>query len=357
MAYASRKHLNVIAGGVLCALFTTFFPGSPIPYLLKAGRYQADMLMGALPHEHLLSDPDTSPEVRAKLHEIAEILAFSREIGLNHNGQYETINPSFQARINNVVAAQPLSFTPKTWWFPIVGTVPYLGFFEEGDALDLQRTLNRAGFDTTIRTAGAYSTLGWFKDPILPHMLSWSEYRIANTLLHELTHATTWIRGSAEFNESFANYVGQKGANAYLSAKYGATSQQLQEAANAREDQTKARAIIEIVKDELEQIYEDVDTPLSVRRTKKSVVLASIPFRLASEKLHDSSLIIAAYRRTEWNNATLIQFGTYNSNADYFDQIFQDCNYNIDQFVTKIDALSKAGEIPIELFMTTDKVD
>ena len=354
MAYASRKHLKVVAIGVLLTVTVALLPGSPLPYLLKAGRYQADMLMGAVPHERLLNDPHVSTETKDKLLEISEILAFARKLGLSHNGQYETINPTFHARIHNVVAAPRLSFAAKTWWFPIVGTVPYLGFFEERDARHLERALHQEGFDTAVRTAGAYSTLGWFKDPILPHMLIWSEYRTANTLFHELTHATTWITGSAEFNESFANYVGQKGALSYMAAKYGNSSEQLKEIEMALDDRTTAHEIIENVKIELEQIYENEEDPIWVRIAKKRAVLASIPFRLASDTLHDSSTIIRAYRQNEWNNATLRQFGTYNSNVDYFDKIFIECDSDVKRFIQRLDALSEANEIPIALFVSKE---
>ena len=88
-----------------------------------------------------------------------------------------------------------------------MGRVPYLGFFRRKDAEPWIRRLENQGYETYIRTAGAYSTLGWFEDPVLPGMLKWSDYRLADTVLHELAHATVWIKGSVKFNESFASFV------------------------------------------------------------------------------------------------------------------------------------------------------
>ena len=352
MTYASRKHLKVIALGALVTTFVAFLPASPLPYLFKAGQYQLRMLIGAIPNEHLLHDPKISQNTKDKLHQVSDILVFARDMGLNHNGQYETINPNFHTRIHNVIAAHRLSFSAKTWWFPIVGKVPYLGFFEEEDARQLQKSLKLEGFDTIVKPAGAYSTLGWFKDPILPHMLAWSEYRTANTLLHELTHATTWIAGSAEFNESFANYVGKKGALSYISNKYGHASAQRSEIERALEDQATAHHVIKTVKTELELVYAKEEHDTWTRVAKKHAIIGSIPFRLANTSLHDSDTIIQAYSLQKWNNATLRQFGTYHSNTVFFDKIYSECNEDIGLFIRRIDTLSKTNKIPTSLFIS-----
>ena len=105
--------------------------------------------------------------------------------------------------IYNVTGSAPLAFEPVVFWFPVVGSFPYLGFFDRDQARAHASGLRRQGKDVWVRTAGAYSTLGWFEDPILPHMLDWDEYSLAGTLLHELAHATLWVPGSVQFNESF----------------------------------------------------------------------------------------------------------------------------------------------------------
>src|SRR5262249_41967930 len=134
------------------------------------------------------------------------------------------------AAVYVVQAAPPLELKPRLWSFPIVGTVPYLGWFNVKDAKAYAQTLAQQGLDVDVRGASAYSTLGWFKDPVLSTMIGEGDGalgELANTVLHESTHATLYVKGQSAFNESLASFVGDRLARDWLATRFGEGSRQL----------------------------------------------------------------------------------------------------------------------------------
>ena len=111
------------------------------------------------------------------------------------------------------------TLAPVTWWFPVVGRVPYKGFFRTDEAVREEERLRQSGYDTYLRPSPAFSTLGFFNDPVLSTTLRSDSADIANTVVHELTHNRYYAKGSAIFNESFANFVGARGAAAFFRAR------------------------------------------------------------------------------------------------------------------------------------------
>src|SRR6185436_12021884 len=117
-----------------------------------------------------------------------------------------------------LTVAYPDRLAIRTWWWPIVGRVPYKGFFDFGAARREQLKFEREGFDTELRPSAAFSTLGWFNDPLLSSTLHSDSTWLVNTVIHELLHNTVWIAGDVTFNESFASFAGNHGAQAFFVA-------------------------------------------------------------------------------------------------------------------------------------------
>jgi predicted aminopeptidase len=177
-------------------------------YLTKQGWSQLGLLRKRQPIEEVMGDTSANSETKNKLKFVKEILAYAQDQGLKVGSAYQTyVQLDGPAVTYLVQAGRPEEFKLKTWWFPIVGTVPYLGFFDKADRDAYANELEADGFEVHRGGAAAFSSLGWFSDPIYSSMLNDSDFEIAHLLFHELTHQTAWIPGSVEFNENFAEFI------------------------------------------------------------------------------------------------------------------------------------------------------
>lgn len=187
-------------------------------YLIRAAWEEARILARRQPIEELIADDGVDDATRAKLELALAARTFADEqLGLDTGDSYRSIAPVDEDQIVHVVsAAYRDRLEPYTWWFPIVGDVPYRGYFRRESALALASDLEAGGYDTYVRRALAFSTLGYFDDPLLAHLLRSPEEELVETILHELLHGTAYFAGQASFNESFANFVGHRGTIAFF---------------------------------------------------------------------------------------------------------------------------------------------
>ncbi|MFZ2905149.1 MAG: aminopeptidase [Cyclobacteriaceae bacterium] len=200
-----------------------------IVYGIRQGRGQLNIIWNARPVEEVMTDPTFPDSLKAKLHLIAEVRKFAIDsLGLKDTENYKTLYDQKGEEIMWVVTAcEPFRFKPKEWKFPILGAVPYKGFFNKERAIELRNALDKEGWDTSIRNPGGWSTLGWFTDPILSNMLERSEGDLANLIIHEMVHATIFVKDSIDFNENLATFIGDRGAERFLAARYGVQSKEL----------------------------------------------------------------------------------------------------------------------------------
>jgi predicted aminopeptidase len=322
-------------------------------YVLRSGWYQAELLDSRVPLEKARRSGRLTPAQLAALDRVEAIKAFGRGLGLKATRNYDSIALGWERRIWNVSACEPLAFHSKTWWFPIVGRVPYLGYFERTQADRAAQRLAGKGWDVSVREAGAYSTLGWFRDPILPAMLAWDEFDLAETILHELAHATLWVKGSVAFNESFASFVGEEGAFRYLEALYGREAPEYLRAQQGQEDLTSWREVQRALFRDLERTYADGSLDAAAKRERKAALFASLPERVASAPLHDPGRFQGVARQRDWNNAYLAEFRTYNSSRPAFAALLEQNGGDLLAFVERVRALAARGEPFAELARAT----
>jgi len=212
--------------------------GCGLGYIVRGAYEEARLLWNRRPiSAELASDQPLSPQLRAKLETVLSVREFAADkLGLSTGGAYLTVTQVGQGAIVHVVMAAPRdSLSPYTWWFPVVGSVPYRGYFEESQADAEAREMEAAGYDTMVRSAVAFSSLGFFDDPLLSNLLRLDRVELASVIIHELFHRTYFLPGHVMFDESAATWVGARGAVEFFEATEGADSR----------DAAEARAMLE----------------------------------------------------------------------------------------------------------------
>jgi predicted aminopeptidase len=200
--------------------------GCSISYIARAGYEEARILWNRKPISSELAESNLSPELRAKFETVLKVRQFAAgQLGLDVGGAYESVSQVDQSAVVHVVMAAPRdSLRPYRWWFPIVGYVPYRGYFNEADARQEADAMQAAGYDTMVRPAVAFSSLGFFDDPLLSDLLDLDRVELAGVIVHELFHRTYFLPGQIMFDESAANFVGTQGAADFFAQTEGESS-------------------------------------------------------------------------------------------------------------------------------------
>lgn len=220
------KRTLLVLLAVLAVLVAVYW--ELIVYGLRQGKGQLHIVWNARPVEEVMKDPAFPDSLKAKLVLIEQVRQYAIDsLGLKDTRNYKTLFDQKGEEIMFVVTAcEPYRFKAKEWNFPIVGSVPYKGFFNKERAIALRDALDKEGWDTSIRNPGGWSTLGWFTDPILSKMLERGEGDLANLIIHEMVHATIFVKDSIDFNENLATFIGDRGAEQFLIATYGKDSKE-----------------------------------------------------------------------------------------------------------------------------------
>lgn len=210
------------------SLILLHLTGCGIPYYTKAGYNQFRILLSRSSIEKALENPEVTPELKHKLMLTTEARNYAKKIELNPQKTFLT----YATRKNIptvwvVTAAKKYELKAHLWDFPIVGELPYKGFFSKKDAEDEMILLQEQGYDVSLRSTAAYSTLGWFNDPVMPSTLALDDIQLFNTVVHEITHTTFWIPGSAAYNETMAHTVGLLATLSFFNEKTLQTKAQL----------------------------------------------------------------------------------------------------------------------------------
>jgi len=301
---------------------------SPI-YVVKAGIAEARILRARQPITRVINDTTVDASTRAKLAWVVEARRFAaNELGIDVGDSYTMYTQLDRDTLALVLSAAPKDrLVPKTWWFPIVGRVPYKGFFSEGGALDEQRSLEEDGLDTYLRPTAAFSTLGWFNDPILSTVLRADDVEIVSTVIHELSHQHLFVPGQVGFNESFATFAGRVGAIRFFCTREGGgpdTVRCLRAQARWRDMQRFSTYLDAFVGD-LEEVYGDEALSYEEKVARREAIFDTALTRFDDEVAPSlESLTFAAFRRTPLNNATLLSVIRYYNRLAGFDALLEE---------------------------------
>ena len=295
--------------------------------------------------EASLDDPQTPPALREKLAQALAIRQYAvAELGLPDNGSYRKyadVGRNFV--LWNVFAAPEFSVRPVQSCFPIAGCVDYRGWYDEGDALKYAQELKAKGNDVYMGGVPAYSTLGWFDDPLLNTFIAYSEPEIARLVFHELAHQVVYVHDDSEFNESFAVTVEEEGVRRWESGRGKPAEQERYEA--ARERRRQFVALIFEHRKALEAFYAR-DLPLADKRAGKQ--------KLMGELMSDYQALKASwngypgfdrYFDQGLNNALLASIATYGGRVPAFRALLAKVGGNFPAFygeVKRLAALPKA---------------
>jgi len=309
---------------VLAAL--ALLPGcESIAFYAQAIGGQLGVMRSARPVESWLADPQTTPQLRARLETARRIREFaSRELALPENGSYASYADLRRPYVVwNVFAAPRFSVEAKRECFPFTGCVSYRGFFSEDLARRHAERLERDGYDVHIAGVPAYSTLGWFDDPLLSTFILYPDTQLARLLFHELAHQVAYARDDTAFNESFAVTVEEEGVRRWLRAEGRTGELAAFRAAQARKRQFAAS--VAATRARLAQIYE---SDSSDKLNQKTVEFA----RLRAEYGNIVPM--------EPNNAFLVSVSVYTQMVPAFERLLADAGGNLPAFYARVRELS-----------------
>ena len=249
----------------------------------------------------LLADPPTPAPLKARLQFVQSLRAFAaKDLQLPVDGHYEKyVDLHRPFVVWNLQAAPEFSLEPKTWWYPFVGSLDYRGYFSPRGAQTYAASLQKKGYDTYVGGVAAYSTLGWFKDPLLNTFIFDPEPDLAETLFHELAHQCVFASGDTDFNEAFATAVGQEGARRWLRAHGDQAALQNYLAELHRTAQFAQ--LVMLTRQRLESLYGDERLETGkIKATRKNRAIPREQLRQQKQKLLDRLRQEYAQLKTQW---------------------------------------------------------
>ena len=355
-------------------------------YLFKAAYTQTTILLNREKISDILVNSKYSPETQFKLEYVLKARKFALEIGLKVNDSYTTYSQFNNDVVSWVLTASKIDkIEPKIWWFPIAGSFPYKGFFNKKDAIKESSVLEKKGYESLIRGAEAYSTLGWFNDPVLTPMLEREPVDFTDTIIHESLHQTVWISDNINFNESLANFIGIKGTLNYfqkqfldlcfsinpndltiinyeVSNKFLTNFHEFERSLSKAEEENNRSKIISLAVKSLGQelsILYHKDIPFLTKLEKKKDIFYNAN-ELINKNIPNLNLL------SESNNSVFIQLEIYFSNFELFNKILLKENNDIRLLIEKLKSFSSYYRIeeksykdkknsPLDPFLAIDK--
>ncbi len=300
--------------------------GASLHYVTQAAAGQEKLNGRGIDIQEVVENGYLDKRTRTLLAAVPGIKSFGEKLGLRATKNYERYLWIGRPAVMWVVSAcEPLRFRPKTWSFPVVGSITYTGWFDRAEADAYAKELAGKGWDVDVRGSQAYSTLGWFNDPILSTMLGGGDDALgdlADVVLHESLHATFYVPGQSTLNESMASFVGDKLAEDYLANLKGPESaDRIRFVALRKRSEIRGNRMKEAYA-ELEVLYASARSQEEKHEEKRRI----------TEKLRADLRI-----QRPVTNATLIQYKTYGSGHDEMAQLFDACGRSLPRMLKALE--------------------
>ncbi|HEY7479265.1 MAG TPA: aminopeptidase [Gemmatimonadales bacterium] len=333
----------IVVATIFAGYGTAYLASDDVRYITRAGIEETRILQAREPIAELVGDVGTDPATRQALRLVLETRDYAAKLGLEAKETYTTYADVGRDTLLLVLQAAPKDcICPYTWKYPIVGRIPYKGFFDFGDATRARDRLAARGYDVYLRPSSAFSTLGWFNDPLLSTTLTRDSVELAATVFHEIAHNTLYMKSATPFNESFAQFVGYRSAQSFFADR--------SDTANAR--QAADRLHDEMV---LGEFYRDLIARLDslyATRPDSAALEAGRAEAGAWARAQLGGPVGASFRSFKVgrlperpvNNARLIGATLYRTRLDLFDKWFDRHQRDVRASVGALEQLMEGAE-------------
>jgi predicted aminopeptidase len=298
---------------LFCGVAATAAGCSNIGYFVQAAHGQFSLLSEARPIDDWLASPGIEDKLKGKLTRVKEIRAFAaRELGLPDNDTFTTYADLKRPFVMwNVVATPELSLKPLQWCFPVAGCVKYRGYYSKDEAQAYARELRTEKFDVEVSGVPAYSTLGWFNDPVLSTFIQYPDGELARLVFHELAHQVVYVPGDSSFNESFAVAVEEAGVERWM-MKHG--DEKMRKIYDAYEGRKRDFVALLMKHRKLLQDLYDTDLPDAQKRRRKAEIFQALKdeYKILKEERWDGYSGYDRFFAEPLSNAHLSAIATYN---------------------------------------------
>lgn len=333
----------IVVATIFAGYGTAYLASDDVRYVSRAGIEEIRILQAREPIAELVADRSTDPAVRHALRLVLESRDHAAELGLAAKETYTTYSDVGRDTLLLVLQAAPKDcICPYTWKYPIVGRIPYKGFFDFGAARRTRDRLAALGYDVYLRPSGAFSTLGWFNDPLLSTALTRDSVELAATVFHEIAHNTLYVKSATPFNESFAQFVGYRSAESFFASRAD-TANARQAADRLHDEMVLGEFYAELVA-RLDALYagKPDSAALEAGRAEAGAWARARLEGPVGAKLR--SFQVGRLPERPVNNARLIGVMLYRTRLDLFDAWFQRHGRDVEASVRELEELMRGVE-------------
>lgn len=313
---------------LLILLVIAIFYWNLLLYGIRQGYGQLKIIWNTRPISEILQDSTANDSLKSKLRYIQEVKDFAeKELSLKKTSNYTTFyDQQGKALLWVVTACQPFELKPYEWELGFFGRFSYKGHFNRKYAEADSAELAKLGYDTDISQVRGWSTLGYFKDPVLSSMLTLSEGELAELIIHELTHSTVYLKDSVNFNENLASFLGKKGALLFLEKKFGKNAPQLNLYQNELYDDSLYNAFMLETTQKLKIFYKQASfqqKDFSTKKILKKKWISEQIAKLENIKFKNKTYTKEKIEKLNINNTFFMWYVRYNSKENYLQQLFE----------------------------------
>ena len=333
----------IVVATIFAGYGTAYLASDDVRYVTRAGLEEIRILQNRESIADLVADQSTDPAVRHALRLVLESRDYAASLGLEAKETYTTYSDVGRDTLLLVLQAAPKDcICPYTWQYPIVGQIPYKGFFDFGAARREADRLEAKGYDVYLRPSAAFSTLGWFNDPLLSTALTRDSVELAATVFHEIAHNTLYVKSATPFNESFAQFVGYRSAESFFAGR--ADTANARQAADRLNDEMVLGEFYAALIARLDSLYATKPDSLALQAGRaaaaawaRTQLSGPVGARLRSYRL-------GTLPERPINNARLIGATIYRTRLDLFDRWFDRHGHDVRASVRGLEDLARGVE-------------